>query len=48
MQPTINEGQNGDLLLVEFISVSCMWLARYVINICGFLLFYSRMIWNAK
>jgi len=31
MQPTINEGVNGDILLVEFISVSCMRLARYVI-----------------
>ena len=31
MQPTINEGRNGDIILVEFISVSCMRLARYVI-----------------
>ena len=30
MQPTINEGQSGDILLVEFVSVSCMRLARYV------------------
>ena len=36
MQPTINEGQNGDIILVEFISVSCMRLARYDITIyCG-------------
>ena len=31
MQPTINEGRNGDIILVEFISVSCMRLTRYVI-----------------
>ena len=31
MQPTINEGRNGDIILVEFISVSSMHLSRYVI-----------------
>lgn len=32
MQPTINEGRNGDIILVEFISVSSMRLARYAVS----------------